>query len=121
VNETFVQGAVEQILSGYLWHIDEKNKIGDLWAEESIITSEQFKDRSHSEHLVILYNLSVSSVFSNEFKRRILVLLMNHERKQIRTSASDRAISDSANGWLRWIECWGFGGLLLPGPGYQSA
>jgi hypothetical protein len=134
-------GAFTAILSGLTWH--KTNKIEDLWAkgESDIITSERFKCSSPLERLAILYDSSVSDAFWNEFKRRILALLIQHDHKQPHKSASigatgrvqgleklfrkvpanANAVSKCANSWIRWIEVWGFGGLVLPGPGHQGA
>jgi hypothetical protein len=143
VSSELVLGAVAALLSGVSWIEDKNNKIEDLWAaEEFAITSERFKLSSPVERLAILHNSSVSTAFSSEYKRRITALLIQHELKQNRKSASnaatgqvrklrklskkspmnDQAVSLCANSWLRFVEAgWGLGGLVLPGPGHHGA
>lgn len=142
VNDGLVLGAMTALSSGLSWREDKDNKIEDLWAaEESAITSTRFKRSSPVERLAILHDSSISTAYSSEYKRRITALLIHHELKQNRKSASDaatrqlqrlselsrkpsaniKAVSACANSWLKFVEAWGLGGLVLPGPEHQSA
>jgi hypothetical protein len=142
VSAELVLGAMTALRSGLSWNKDKDNKIEDLWAaEESAMTSTQFKCCSFLDRLAILHDSSISTAFSSEYKRRITALLILHEHKQNHGSTSDtttrqlqrlnklsrkpssdiRTISKCAHSWLRFVEAWGFGGLVLPGPGHQGA
>lgn len=140
VSRTAVLGALAALREGYSWNVD--NKVQDLWAEcSSLFASKRFKQSSPTERLSILHEDSNSSACSSEYKRRITALLIQHERQQKRTNKSDRAkekardvaehkkksranITDAmqtARAWSRFIEVWGLGGLVMPGPGYKQA
>jgi transposase len=132
VNREAILGAVAALRDGCSWNAE--NKIEDLWAaEDSVITSVRFKQSSPEERL--------TSAYWSEYKRRITALLIQHERKQTRKSTSNAATEQihrlkklsvkplantkgvllTASAWLRFVEVWGLGGLVMPGPGHQRA
>jgi hypothetical protein len=140
VNREAILGAVAALRDGCSWNAE--NKIEDLWAaEDSVITSVRFKQSSPEERLTMLHESSISSAYWSEYKRRITALLIQHERKQTRKSTSNAATEQihrlkklsvkplantkgvllTASAWLRFVEVWGLGGLVMPGPGHQRA
>jgi hypothetical protein len=137
-----VLGAVAALRSGLEWWKKTEDKIEDLWAvAESAITTTQFKHSSPVGRLAILHNSSVSEAFWSEFKRRMSALLFQHLRKQNHKNARNgarrqvqrpemlckklpvnaEAMSACANSWLKFVEVWGLGGLILPGPRHQRS
>jgi hypothetical protein len=135
VNREAVLGAIAALRNGLSWHCE--NKIDDLWeAYVAIVASERFKRSPPTERLNMLHESVVSTTYSSEYKRRITALLIQHERKQDRTSgtvtgklqkltgmssASAKDVAPTASAWLRFVEIWGLGGLLMPGPGHKRA
>lgn len=135
MNREAVLGAIAALRDGLSWHC--KNRIEDLWAAyDAVVTSERFKCSPPTERLNMLHESAIATAYSSEYKRRITALLIQHERKQDRTSTSKtvtgnlqmltgmssanaKDVAPTASAWLRFVEVWGLGGLLMPGPGHK--
>lgn len=138
VNREAVLGGIAALREGYVWNC--KNKVETLWAnkDESFTTSEQFKRSSPIERLGLLHTHATSSAHVNECRRRITALFIHHECKQKGVSTGKKAAEDlarmtglpftsakdvdpTAQSWLRFMEVWGLGGLVIPGYGHKAA
>lgn len=139
VEPAVVRGAIKALREGHVWNCE--NNIEDLWAGDNpILISDDFKRSSPMRRLGMLHADAISSVHSNECKRRITALLIHDGHKQAASIVEDsnelpaaelaqliglpavsakNAIS-TARGWLRFIGAWGLGGLVLPGPGHRE-
>lgn len=133
VDPVTVEGAIAALFAGQEWH--HGNVISDLWSSED--KAELTQSTTPIQRLTMLYNNVSSSAHSVAFKRRILISLWLHECKQNRIkinrgeskeveektglSFGKAAVVDkAARGWLRFIEAWGIGGLVMPGAGHSS-
>jgi hypothetical protein len=135
VSRETVLGAIAALRDGLSWHCE--NSIEGLWlAYDAVVASERFKCSLPAERLNMLHESVILTAYSTEYKRRITALLIQHERKQDRTSTGETAteklqrltgmssanakdVAPTAAGWLRFVEVWGLGGLLMPGPGHK--
>jgi len=135
VSRETVLGAIAALRDGLSWH--SENSVESLWLDyDVVVASERFKCSPPTERLNMLHESVISTSYASEYKRRITALLIQHERKQDRTStgetttgklqrltgmssANAKDVAPTASGWLRFMEVWGLGGLLMPGPGHK--
>jgi hypothetical protein len=138
VDRASVLGVVTEIRDGYAWN--EGNAIGHLWesAKDSITATEAFEASTPVRRLAMLHEDAISSAHLGECKRRLTALLIHHECKQRNVAVGEKAtetferltglplksatsMDQTACAWLKFIEGWGFGGLVLAGAGHRSA
>lgn len=138
VDRESVLGVIAAIRDGHAWN--EDNAIGRLWAgaKDSITTTEAFKASTPVRRLAMLHGDAISSAHLGECKRKFTALLIHHECKQRNVAVGKKAtetfekltglpltsatsMNQTACAWLKFVEVWGLGGLVLAGPGHRSA
>lgn len=137
VDSSVVRSALEALHDGYAWICD--HEIGELWTSDDLVISpEPYEGNSPLQRLAISFQKTFATVRFGEYKRRILALLMHHECRKNGICISKegdkelenligfpfRGIYDfrsTAQAWLRVINSWGLGGLMMPGLGGRSA
>lgn len=131
-----VRGALAALHDGYAWNCD--NDIASLWTlDDSAIPPVIFEGGSPLPRLAVLYKRTLASAHSGEYKRRILALLIHHECRKSGIPMSNEGSEEleklaelsfqstndlrlTAQSWLRVINSWGMGGLMMPGPGQRG-
>jgi hypothetical protein len=130
-----VRGALAALRDGYAWICN--NDIGDLWkTDDSATLTGSSEGSSPIQRLAESYKRTLATLHSGEYRRRILALLMHHECRKSGIHVSNegnkelekligfsfQSISDfrnTAQSWLRVINSWGMGGLMMLGPSHR--
>jgi len=130
-----VRGALAALREGYAWTRDKD--LGDLWrSDDSATPTGSSEGGSPIQRLAISYKKTFTTLRSGEYRRVILALLMHHECRKSGIQVSRegntelekltgfpfQSIGDfrcAAQSWLRVINSWGMGGLMLLGPSHR--